>query len=179
MKLTTVWARVAMQNISLKWATVSLSLGCLFLTLGLLRVSLQDPVIIERACFSQNISSVRNQEPTLEEIKAFLLEVLAYRFDSEPNSKIKEISMEEQNNRLKEQDLLKQKQMTQKILVNRIEVQNQDISVEADRIISVGKAKTILPFLLKVEIQKTQRSQTNPYGLILTNVSLKKETQGN
>jgi hypothetical protein len=178
MRLNTAWAQTAIQNITLKWATASLSFGCLFLTIGILRLSLRDPVIVERACYSQVISSLNNQEASIDEMKAFLLEVLSYRFDSDPSVRIKDLSMEEQNNRNKEQELLKQKQMSQKILINKIEIQNQNITIDADRIISIGKAKTILPFPLKVEVQKTQRSEANPYGLILTNVSPKKEIPG-
>jgi hypothetical protein len=171
MRISLAWAKTATQNVSLKWATASLSIVCLILVVGLLRLALKAPLVVDRGCYSATINPEGSTDPTREEIRAFLIEALSYRFDSTSEAKVREISQEESQFRLKEQDLLKQKQISQRFIVTKVNFEGKDIFIEADRILTIGKAKTILPMPLKVEVQKTTRSEANPYGLVLTGTS--------
>jgi hypothetical protein len=93
------------------------------------------------------------------------------RFDSVVYLKDGFLSIEETVFREKEQATLKQRQITQKIVVNDVKVDGKEITVFADRILSVGKIKSVLTLNLKVNVQQSNRTDSNPYGLILSSVN--------
>ena len=93
------------------------------------------------------------------------------RFDSIGNSIDGWLAIEESIAREKEIATLKQRQMTQKVLVSEVKFENKDIIVTTDRIMSIGKIKSVLPLNLKVVVQQSTRSESNPYGLILSSIS--------
>lgn len=170
MRFSTAWAKVAAQNVTLKLATVILAgvaVVQLFVIGGL---ASRDLPVIERGCFSRLIST-KGETPTNEEIKAFLLDALPMRFDSIAYVKDGFLSLEEAISREKEQVTLKQRQIIQRIVVSDIKVDGKDVSVFADRLIAIGKLKSALTLNLKVTVQQTNRTEANPYGLVLTSVS--------
>lgn len=170
MRFSTAWAKVAAQNVTLKIATVVLAIiGVvqLFLIGGL---ASRDLPVIERGCFSR-ATSAKASDPTKDEIKAFLLEALAMRFDSSAYLKEGFISLEEAGFREKEQATLKQRQIAQRIVVADVKIDGQEINVAADRLIAIGKIKSALTLNLKVTVQTTNRTEANPYGLVLSSVS--------
>lgn len=170
MRITTAWAKTASQNVTLKVATVTLALITVVQLIVIGKLTSQDLVVVERGCYSRPLKA-KNQDPTKTETEAFLIEALSMRFDS--NGYLKEgfLSMEETIFREKELITLKQRQITQKILITEVKVNNQEITVFADRILSVGKIKSVLSFNLKANIQQSNRTESNPYGLILTSLS--------
>lgn len=170
MKFTTAWAKSAAQNVTLKIATVVLaavSVVQLFIIGG---YAARDLPVIERGCFSR-VLQAKPVDPTKNEIEAFLIEALSMRFDS--NSYLKEgfLSIEEVSSREKEQTLLKQRQIRQRIVVQDIKVESKEILVTADRVLSVAKIKSALLFNLKITLHQSNRTESNPYGLILNSVS--------
>lgn len=170
MRFSLAWAKVASQNVTLKVATVALVITSLgeFIIIG--RLALRDPLVIERSCYSRVVSA-KQSDPTYEEIRSFLLEALPMRFDSNGFLKDGFLSIEETVAREKEQSTLRQRQMIQKIIVSDVKNEGKDILVFSDRLMSVGKIKSALPLNLKVKVQNTNRSEANPYGLILTSIS--------
>lgn len=170
MKFTTAWAKTAAQNVTLKIATILLatvSAVQLFVIAGL---ASRDLPVIERGCFSRPLQA-KPIDPTKNEIEAFLIEALPMRFDS--NGYLKEgfLSLEETVSREKEQTTLKQRQILQKIIIQDVKVDGKDVLVTADRLLSFGKIKSALSLNIKVVVQQSNRTESNPYGLILNSVS--------
>jgi len=170
MKFTTAWAEIASQNLTLKVAVAFLSIATVFLTLTTARLSLKDPLIIERSCFSKIITQGSN-ERSQQEITGFINEALSARFDSDVALNSSFLSQEELGFRALEQKELSQKNMTQKIIVESIKINGNNVSILADRFITVGSIRSVLPFPLTATIAITDRSAGNPYGLILVKVS--------
>lgn len=171
MKFTTAWAKTAAQNVTLKIATITLAIVSVVQLAVVTILSNKDLPVIERGCYSKIRPLVSNQE-TKNEIESFLNEALSIRFDS--NSYIKDgfLSLEELSNREKEQASLRQKQITQRILIGEIKItDNGDVYATLDRLFAVGKIKSVLGLNLKIILQKTNRTEANPYGLVLSSVS--------
>jgi hypothetical protein len=178
MRFTTAWANVLSQNITLRVTVLLLSLTSLIFCISTMRLSLKDPLIIERACYSSVRKQVDAQHST-SEIEAFLKFALSKRFDSTASDSKIFLSGEEEGYREKEQDDLSKKGMTQRTLFNAItKVEGSVITVDADHILSVGKIRTILPFPLTVTLSSTDRTEGNPYGLIIRRVAQNQSTEG-
>lgn len=176
MRFSTAWAKTAAQNVTLKVATVILA-GISIVQLTVIAgLAIKDPLVIERNCYSKKIS-LKNIEPTQDEIRSFLTESIPMRFDSNGTSIDGWIALEEAIAREKEIATLKQRQMTQKVLVSGVKFDAKDIFITTDRIMSVGKIKTVLPLNLKVVVQQTNRSDSNPYGLILSSITQVEEKE--
>lgn len=170
MRFSVAWARIASQNVGLKVATAVLGIAVLSESFAIVFVASKDIPVIERECYTR-LRGLASPEPTTKEIKAFLLEALPQRFDSAEVPSLEFLSISEFAVREKEQAVLKQRQISQRILVDDVVIGDKEISVVADRIVAVGKVKSALALNLKVNVQKTSRSEGNPYGLILSSVS--------
>jgi hypothetical protein len=170
MRFSTAWAKSAAQNVTLKVATVVLGVVCFFQLSLIAGLSMKDPLVIERTCFSR-ASITKNATPTQEEIKSFLSETIPMRFDSSAMLKEGFLALEETISREKELAILKQRQMTQRVLITDMKVNQNEIQVFTDRLISIGKIKSVLPLNLKITILQTNRSESNPYGLIIGSIS--------
>lgn len=170
MRFSTAWARVAAQNVTLKVATVTLAIVANVQLIAIFGLLSRKPIVIERACYSQSLT-VKNTEPTKDEIKSFLLEALPMRFDSDGYLKEGFLAIEELSNREKEQASLKQRQMAQRIIISMITVEGKNITAKADRLVSIGKIKSALSFTLKISLQQTNRTESNPYGLVIESIS--------
>lgn len=108
---------------------------------------------------------------TDNEIKAFLLEALPMRFDSLTYLKDGFLSLKQAAAREKDQAALKERKITQRLVISDIKITGEEINVTADRLLTLGKIKSALAFNLKASVQKTSRSESNPYGLVLSSVS--------
>lgn len=170
MKFHIAWAKTAAQNVTLKVATVTLAGVAITQLVVIGTLASKNLPVIERGCFSK-VLQAKPIDPAKNEIEAFLVESLPMRFDSAGYLKEGFLSIEETVSREKEQATLKQRQITQKIIINDVKSDGKEISVFADRILSVGKIKSVLALNLKVSVQQSNRSESNPYGLILNSVS--------
>lgn len=170
MRFTTAWAKVAAQNVTLKVATVIMAVVTIVQLVIISGLASRDPIVIERSCFSRAIAS-KSPEPNKDEIKAFLLEALPMRFDSDGYFKEGFLSLEESAARDKEQTTLKQRQMNQRIIISNVVFSEKDVVVLADRLVSIGKIKSALPLNLKITLQQTNRTEANPYGLIISSIT--------
>jgi len=170
MRFTAAWAKIAAQNVSLKVATILLALVTICQLGVIASLASKDALVVERGCFSKT-TGARAKDPTQDEIRAFLNESLPLRFDSGAYLKNGFLSLEELAAREKEQAILKERQMIQKILINDVRFEGKEIFVTTDRLISIGKVKSALPLELKVLVQQTNRTESNPYGLILISVN--------
>ncbi len=166
MRFSTAWAKVAAQNVTLKIATVILAGVSVVQLIVISSLASRNLPIIERGCFSR-AAVVAPTTPSKDEIKAFLSEALPMRFDSSTYIKDGFLSLEEITLREKEQATLKQRQIVQKVVISDINVEGKEIQVLADRLLSIGKLRSALTLNLKVSIQQTNRTEANPYGLVL------------
>lgn len=157
------------ENQVLRFSVIGLLLLAVILCSGILYVSMKDPLIIERACFSKSLT-LANAVPTKEETAIFLEIALRARFDSDAQDP-RFLTADQLMARVHEQSELSKQKLTQKILLNKVDAaEDGTLSVDADRFIATGEVRTVLRFPLKVEIAKIARSDGNPYGLLITNV---------
>ncbi|MGE0526779.1 MAG: hypothetical protein AB7G93_00940 [Bdellovibrionales bacterium] len=171
MRFPQAWAMVAKQNSVLRVAILGVTFSALVVIMISLKFAFKDPLIIERECYSTVITASSRQEPTMEEIKGFIREAISYRFDTDANVQSDFISLDELKNRALEQEEMKRRNVRQKIIVNEVLDKDDSYEVDADRILSVGQLRSALRFPLIVKIQRTSRSPSNPYGLVLLKVS--------
>ena len=171
MRFTELWAEVLSQNNSLKWATLSLSVLSVALASCLLSLAMKEPLVFERECFSKSVTLV-SASPSNAEIEKFIRLAMEKRFNTDALDVPVFLSASELDVRNREIDELSKKGMSQKVLINSVKIEKDKITVDADRIISVAKIRSALPLPVTVKIKQTDRSNGNPFGLILSDVSL-------
>lgn len=171
MRFTELWAEVLSQNNSLKWATLSLSVLSVALASCLLSLAMKEPLVFERECFSKAVTLV-SASPSNAEIERFVRLAMEKRFNTDALDVQVFLSASELDVRNREIDELTKKGMFQKVLVNSVRIEKDKITVDSDRIISVAKVRSALPLPVTVKIKSTDRSNGNPFGLVLSDVTL-------
>ncbi len=177
MRFSQAWAETAKQNSTLKYCLLFSSLLCLVLAITTTSLALKPPLLIERACYSKTTNAEVNSQHTTQEVEAFLSEALKKRFDSDASAEIGWLAPSEEMARIQEQKEYAQKKIKQIVLVNAIQIQKNEATVEIDRVLSVERLRSVLPATVLVQISKVSRSATNPYGLMVEKVELKKEAK--
>ncbi len=170
MKFDTAWNSLEKENRNLKILTIALCTLAIFLTVTLTSALTKDPLIIERACYSSAVSIASSAIPTDEEMKSFLEKSLAARFDSQGKGQDL-LSLKQRAFREKEQSELTKQKMTQRLLINDVKINKESVFIEADRVISVQNLRTVLRFPIKVTLERVERSEGNPYGLLLSEIT--------
>jgi hypothetical protein len=170
MKFHVAWAKVAAQNVSLKFVVICLCVVTLILGIVNVKVSLKEPLIIDRACYSKAVNSSDNI-PNTTETENFLKEAIAMRFNSDATPLPGFLSISEEQFREQEQKEFKQKQMIQKVAINSITQSDSKVILNTDRLISVAQIRSAFIFPLIVTLGRVPRTESNPYGLILEKVS--------
>lgn len=170
MRFPLAWARVAAQNVTLKACTVILAIVVMVQLFAITSLALRAPLVVERSCLTRTLVLASNQHGQ-DEIKAFLQEVLPERLDSDAHPRADYLSMEEAAAREREQAALGEKQMRQRFLFGEASISEKEIVVSGDRLIAIGRIKSVLPLVLRVTIKQVSRSESNPYGLVLAEVS--------
>jgi hypothetical protein len=102
---------------------------------------------------------------------------LSKRFDSKVLAPQYFLSSEEQGFRLREQDELKTRGVTQRVITNEIKVEGDNVSVDSDRILSSVSIRSAVSFPLVLSLSQTDRTQENPYGLLLSRVTQPKSKE--
>lgn len=165
MKFNVAWSETLSQNVILRITILCLSGALVALLVALVKVSLKEPVLIERACFTSVLEKA-SSERTEKEIGSFLKEALARRFDTDTTGETFMLSSEEVAFREQEQKELKEKGIQQRLIFNRIQkIDGTQVTIDCDRLISVGPVRSAFAFPLSVTIGSIQRSDANPYGL--------------
>lgn len=170
MRFAAVWSQTLNQNVTLRFALIALSTTSLVLAACTVRLAVRDPILIERGCVSTAANGT-SAKHTDREIDAFVREAIPRRFDSRTVESRVFLSVEELAFRQKEQQELKARGITQRVLVNETLVQGTSVKVDADRVLSTGNLRTAVAFALLLELAQTERTASNPYGLVITRVS--------
>lgn len=175
MRFPQAWANVAKQNSVLRVAILGVTVSGLLALMISLKFAFKDPLIIERGCFSTIAQASSRQEPSKEEVEGFIKEAITERFDTDANVQGDFISLEELGNRSTEQEELKRRNVRQKVLVNSVVKKDDSYAVDTDRILAVGSLRSALQFPLLIKLERTTRSFSNPYGLVLLKISQNSE----
>ena len=123
------------------------------------------PIVIERGCTTQ-VSRLGKNPPTDEELKSFIELALKSRFDSKPHD-MALINSDQASFRAIEQKDLESQKMRQTLIVNSIDIKDNAVVADCDRLIAVGNVRSTFRFPIKVEFDSGTRSISNPYGLQL------------
>lgn len=151
-----------------RFAVIALLILSICLCIGILKTAQKNPLIIERGCLSKTIEPI-GTEVTDFEIQQFISIALEQRFNSS-EKQTNLISGEQFLAKTKEQLELSRQQMSQVVITNRVQVLEKEILVNADRLISVGEVRSAFKFPLRVLLERVSRTESNPYGLILSEV---------
>jgi hypothetical protein len=170
MRFTVAWANVVSENLALKLALGCLALVLVAQSLVAFKLASRKPLVIERACYSRAIPSVDGGR-TPAEVEIFVREALPMRFDTSARVTPSFISEEEGKFRVQEQQEFKNRNLSQRILVNRINLSGDQVAVDADRLFTVGAVRSALPFPLVLTLGSVARSEWNPYGLSILKIS--------
>ena len=147
---------------------VALLLLAISLSVAVMSTASQAPLIVERGCFSRAVSPL-GDTATDDEMKAFAFVAVKARFDTR-ESNVELLSLIQRGYRATEQDELEKQKLKQTVIVNDVVVEKDGLRVDADRLISVGEIRSTLKFPLKVQLSRVARTESNPYGLVLSDV---------
>jgi hypothetical protein len=168
MKFHFAWDSIEKENRFLKSLVFIVLLLAIFLCSVLTVIGSKDPLVIERSCYSRIVAKEINL-PSDDETKAFVEEALRARFNTGWTKAVL-LTSEQSVFRDKEQMELSKQKMRQTVVVNDVVLEKNGITVDADRLISVGDIRSSFKFPLKLQIKTETRSEGNPYGLVLSEI---------
>jgi hypothetical protein len=181
MRFTTAWAETIAQNATYKIVALCLSTCCLVLAIMTVKLAMKEPLIIERACYSRVLSPV-SDDRSQTEVEAFVKEALRQRFDSDAAVVPGFLSQEEEGARRQEQENFRARSISQKVILHAPpKIEGDHVSVETDRLLSVAEVRSAFVFPLNLTLMPVERTEANPYGLRLEQVSAprdEKDTKG-
>jgi hypothetical protein len=169
MKFAAVWANIANQNVLLRLVIACLSLVLITLSIVTTKLAMKEPLVIEREC-QTHVRPHAGSIQSPEEIKAFVREVVESRFTSGVAPRSEWMAPDQMRQRKMEQEELEKKRLSQKVIIDIVDVSKSGIRVGGDRMLSVGRIRSAFPFLMDVTIETTSRSAANPYGLVLARI---------
>lgn len=173
MKLSLAWANMAAQNVNLKFTTLLLGLLSGALTVCILKLSLKNPIIIDRGCSSVVVETSTNEHSS-NEIESFVRDAIRQRFNSDASPIFSFLSEEETYARQQEQKEFITRSMTQTVLVRTVKMNGNTIAIDADRLIGIAQVRSAFLFPLTATIRSIPRNSQNPYGLELVKISPQK-----
>ena len=177
MRFTTAWADTVAQNLTLKVALVCLAITSIALGLTAAKLSLREPLVIERSCYSKALSPA-SSERTNSEIEAFVKGALSQRFDTDSLVIPGYLSQSEEGFKKQEQDSLKSRGITQTVLVKAVDIQPSQVTVQAYRILFLNDVGSPIRFPIVLTLSTGTRTAANPYGLMINRVAEVKEEPG-
>jgi len=173
MRFTAVWTDVLTQNVTLRVLLIALSVTTLLLAASTVRLAVREPLIVERGCVSTPAKTGSGKH-TNQEIEAFVRQAIPKRFDSKGSEAQLVLSSDEYGFRLKEQQELKSRGISQRVVVNEVSIEGTAVRVDADRILNASNLRTAVAFPVTLELSQTDRTPANPYGLVMARVSQSK-----
>lgn len=162
------------ENSFLKMVTRIL-LGALFLLIiQLFYLYNRDPILIQSKVTGLEIVKPVNFVPSEQDTKYAVKLMLEARFNSISLNSDLYLSEKQTELRKTEQNELKNKNMSQTIIVREIKISRDEAIAEIDRVISVGELRSAFKAKLKLFFEMTEPNELNPYGLVLSLVELDK-----
>ena len=170
MKFTEAWANVAQENVVLKFTVAGLVIANAMTAFALTTFALKKPLVIERDGKTK-VANLGDAVASESEVDRFVRETLIQRFNSDASIDENLFVPGEIKNRATEMKEMQSRNMEQRVVVNQLSISEEEVTVNADRIIKVGEVKTILPFPLTIKIASVDRSNYNPYGLKIAEIT--------
>ncbi len=167
MRFSQAWAEVIKFNQNLKISIAVSVITIIILGITTIHFSMKAPIIIERSCYSKFLNKINDKSPSKLEYKTFIEISLKQRFNTIENIIDGYLSTQEKKNKYLEQKKLAKNKIIQFIIIRNIDFKDGIFFINADRLYSVNNIRSALPIKLKVTIKNKNRTQTNPYGLIL------------
>ena len=162
------------ENSFLKMVTRIL-LGALFLLIiQLFYLYNRVPILIQSKVTGLEIVKPVNFVPSEQDTKYAVKLMLEARFNSISLNSDLYLSEKQTELRKTEQNELKNKNMSQTIIVREIKINRDEAIAEIDRVISVGELRSAFKAKLKLFFEMTEPNELNPYGLVLSLVELDK-----
>ncbi len=162
------------ENSFLKMMTRTLFGLMFFLIVLIFYLVTRDPILIQSNTRGREIVKPVSFTPYSEDTKYAVKLMLEARFNSEALNSDLYLSEKQIELRKSEQLELKNKNMSQTILVREIKVNRDEATAEIDRVISVGDLRSAFKAKLKLLFEITEPNELNPYGLVLSLVELDK-----
>lgn len=170
MRFTLAWAKTVAQNVTLRFVVVSLGVMTVVLAFSTAKLSLRKPIVIERGCVTRLADLAKTERSSIE-TESFVKEAVQQRFNSEISPSTEFLSSDEIASKIAEQKELSSRGMTQSVVVRSVKISAASVSIEADRLISVGNVRSAFVFPLAATLVTSSRNQSNPYGLRLHKIS--------
>lgn len=164
MRFVEAWREITKENFILKILLVVVSIVAIGSISVAVTESSKEPIVVERSCRDITLK-IANQDRTDQEVKAFVTEAVAQRFNSDATASTEFLGSEEMQYRANEQKELATRSMSQMMIVRKLDIHGGEIKLDIDRLISVAEIRSAFPFPLIAQIAKTQRTESNPYGL--------------
>lgn len=132
-------------------------------------LSYRSPLVIERSDSETLPAKGLGQDQTDSEITLFVRRALEQRLNTEGQENGL-VSESEKEKRRIEQEELKKREISQIVVVERVEITKDYVRAFVTRLLLVGKIRSAFPAELELGIERLRRSKANPYGLILTDL---------
>ena len=168
MRFHVAWDSIEKENRNLKALCAVALLLATTLAVALARASSRPPLVVERGCLSR-AAELAPEPPTDAEMAAFAAEALRARFNTRPEG-LDLLSPRQRGFREVEQREMQRQKMRQTVLVQSVRLDKDGAVVDADRVIAVGEVRSTLRFPLRARLERTARTEANPYGLQLSEV---------
>ena len=174
MKFELAWADVLARNNLLKVFAGLTTILSVVLSVGLVRAATREPIVVEREC-STLIANLGDAKHSENEIRDFVEQAIESRFDHRFHFASTLFTKELAAGYQSEEEQYKRRGIQQTLVVNQVIVEGAEVTVDADRIVTMGKVRAVLKFSLKLKIAKVPRSNFNPWGLIIENIEVIKD----
>jgi hypothetical protein len=175
MKFTEAQVKEFFERSALKMAVLCLSVIAFTFSVLLALDLSKEPIVVERSCESRILKQSSSNQ-SKEEILEFVSLAIGLRFDTNPSREPSAFLIQDLYlSRAKEQEDLKRSQVDQRFVVRAVRESDGSFIVEGDRLVAIGRARSAIPIVLKIQLSATGRSLTNPYGLMLISVEQVKE----
>lgn len=135
----------------------------------LAQASVREPLVFDS---HGNLLSAPHTESL---IRTFLEQAIDARFSSKTDAPLNLLSPKMRAHRESEQLELSRSGVDQKVLVRTITINEDGANILSDKILAMGKLRSALHLSLTVEFRAVPRTQSNPFGLILTDCNTAQE----
>lgn len=179
MKFAQAWALALKESMAFKVISVFLFLILFVTSFTFLKTleTIKRPLVVGKG-IETTILAPSSDERTHTEIEEFLRRALVERFTTK--QKFNDLLLADSELRARKIEMMEmeKKELTQKIVVNEIFTQKEEILVDADRILSFKDVRSAFHFPLKVKIETVPRRLENPHGLVLSKVEFLDKEDG-
>ena len=118
------------------------------------------------------MATVADDEHSEAEIEAFVVQAVKQRYDHRIELAAPLFAGPIVSQHASELDQYKRRGMRQTVVVNQIIISDAVVTVDADRILSVGDVRVALKLGMKIKVSKVPRSSLNPWGLVIQNIQI-------